>query len=301
MPPGRSAVAAMERLARILAKLDDAGSEGVAADRLFEVAGHVGESAPDLLGVDLKNLRRQGWQIDNVAAPGMPGRYRMVSGDNRLRVKLSATQRAALQRAVLLAERDDLAKRLGVRPSSVSEGIGGISIRKPKSDALSLALQSVQLRSRLRFTYKGTPRLVHPGAVRFQNYKWYLSGVEDGADVMKHFVVSEMGDIALDPPKTADEVPAVRRIPLHPLSWLVDEPTSVTLRTSRDFAPDVVRWLNEPEAEVEREGAVELTYTVTNRQAFRARLYVLGPRVAIAKGAVVYDEMVAELHTMVGH
>jgi hypothetical protein len=61
-----------------------------------------------------------------------------------------------------------------------------------------------------------------------------------------------------------------------------------------------VRWLNTPDAEVEREGAVELTYTVTHRQAFRARLYVLGPRVTITEGAEVYDEMVAELRAMVG-
>ena len=63
---------------------------------------------------------------------------------------------------------------------------------------LSLALQSVKLRIRIRFTYKGTPRLVHPGTVRFQNYKWYFSGVEDGAELVKHFVVSEMSGIALD-------------------------------------------------------------------------------------------------------
>lgn len=301
MPPGRSAVIAMQRLARILAKLDDAGVVGATTEELLEVAEYGGTSAPqDQLGLDLRNLKKQGWQIENLRPVGEPGVYRMVSGDNRLRVKLSPAQRAALQKAVLLAERDDLAKRLGVRPSSLSQGIGGITIRKPKVDKLSLALQAVQLRSRLRFTYKGTPRLVHPGSVRFQNYKWYLSGVEDGAGLLKHFVVSEMGNIALDPPGTADEVPSVRRIPLHPLRWEVDEPTRVTLRTSRDFVPDVVRWLNEPDAEVERGEAVELTYTVTHRQAFRARLYVLGPRVTIIEGVDVYDEMLAELRAMVG-
>lgn len=300
MPPGRSAVAAMQRLARILAVLDDAGVVGATAERLISVAGY-GEKAPeDQLGLDLKNLRKQGWQIDNVASPGMPGCYRMVSGDNRLQVRLSPPQRAALQRAVLLAARDDLAKRLGVRPSAVPEGIGSIVIRKPKGDKLSLALQSVQLRSRIRFSYKGTARLVHPGSVRFQNYKWYLSGVEEGADLVKHFVVSEMSDITLDPPGTADEVPEIRRIPLHPLRWEVDEPTLVTLRTTRDFVPDVVRWLNAPDSQVERDGAVDLTYTVTHRQAFRARLYVLGPRVTITQGAQVYDELIAELREMAG-
>ena len=301
MPPGPSPVKAMQRLARILAVLDDAGVVGATTDRLLKVAEYGGQAAPeDQLSLDLRNLRKQGWQIENLSPRGEAGRYRMVSGDNRLHIKLSAPQRAALQRAVLLAERADLAKRLGVRPAAVPEGIGSIKIRKQKGDKLSLALQSVQLRSRIKFTYKGTPRLVHPGTVRFQNYKWYLSGIEDGADLVKHFVVSEMSAIALEPPGTAAEVPSVRRIPLHPLRWEVDEPTTVTLRTTRDFVPDVVRWLNEPDSQVERDGAVDLTYTVTHRQAFRARLYVLGPRVTIAQGAEVYDEMLAELRTMAG-
>lgn len=301
MPPGPSPVKAMQRLARILAVLDDAGVVGATTDRLLEVAGYGGQAAPqDQLSLDLRNLKKQGWQIENLNPKGESGRYRMVSGDNRLHVKLSPTQLAALQRAVLLAERDDLAKRLGVSPATLSEGIGSIQIRKPKGDKLSLALQSVQLRSRIRFTYKGTPRLVHPGTVRFQNYKWYLSGVEDGADLVKHFVVSEMSHIALDRPGTAAEVPSVKRIPLHPLRWQVDAPTHITLRTTADFVPDVVRWLDAPDSQVERDGAVDLTYTVTHRQAFRARLYVLGPRVTIAEGAELYDEMLAELRTMAG-
>lgn len=300
MPPGRSQVEAMERLARILAVLDDAGVVGATAERLISVADYGDKAPQDQLGLDLKNLRKQGWQIDNVAPPGMPGRYRMVSGDNRLQVRLSPPQRAALQRAVLLAERDDLANRLGVRASTVSQGISSIKIRPQKGDKLSLAMQSVQLRSRIRFSYKGTPRLVHPGMARFQNYKWYLSGVEDGSDLVKHFVVSEMSRIVLDRPGTAAEVLSVRRIPLHPLRWEVDPPAQVMLRTTADFVPDVVRWLNEPDSQVERGGAVDLSYTVTHRQAFRARLYVLGPRVTIAEGAEVYDEMLAELRTMAG-
>ena len=69
---------------------------------------------------------------------------------------------------------------------------------------------------------------------------------------------------------------------------------------SSDFVPDVVRWLNEPDSHVERGADVELTYTVTHRQAFRARLYVLGPRVTITQGAQVYDELIAELREMAG-
>ena len=59
-----------------------------------------------------------------------------------------------------------------------------------------------QLSSRIRFSYKGTPRLVHPGTVRLQNYQWYLSGIEDGHDRIKHFAVSRMSNASLDKPDT---------------------------------------------------------------------------------------------------
>lgn len=300
MPPGRDPVKAMERLSRIIAVLDDAGSRGATTDQLLAVAGY-GEAAPqDQLGVDIKNLRKQGWQIDNVAAPGEKGRYRMVSGDNRLRVRLSPAQMAALQRAVILSKRADLAKRLGVQPSSIPEGIGSEVLPAAASSELSLALQSVQLASRIFFSYKGTPRVVHPGTVRFQNYKWYLSGIEEGFDFIKHFIISDMSNVKLDVPGSADDVPEVRRIPLHPLSWQIDEPTRVTIRTSPDYVPDVVRWLMAPDSQTIHDGAVDLTYTVTNRQAFRARIYVLGTRVRIADGGDVHDEIVDELRTIVG-
>ena len=64
--------------------------------------------------------------------------------------------------------------------------------------------------------------------------------------------------------------------------------------------PDVVRWLNEPDSQVECGDDVDMTYTVTHRQAFRARLYVLGPRVTITQGARLYDELMAELREMAG-
>lgn len=300
MPPGRDQVKAMERLARILAVLDAAGVVGATTEQLLEVADY-GQAAPeDQLGLDLRNLRKQGWQIDNVAGVGEKGRYRMVSGDNRLRVKLTPTQLAALQRAVILSRRSDLAKRLGVQQGSLPEGVGSNVLPRAESRELSLVFQGVQLGSRLRFTYKGTPRLVHPGSVRFQNYRWYFSGVEDGSDVVKHFIVSEMNEVSLDRPGSAAAVPVVRRIPLHPLRWEIDEPTPVTLRTSSDYVPDVVRWLMAPDSQTEHDGVVDMTYTVTHRQAFRARVYVLGPRVTIADGGEVYDEMIAELRTMVG-
>jgi predicted DNA-binding transcriptional regulator YafY len=299
--PGRDPVKAMERLARIIAVLDNAGRVGATTEELLAVAQYGGTAAPqDQLGVDIRNLRKQGWQIDNLAGKGKLGRYRMVSGDNRLRVKLSPEQLAALQRAVILSERSDLAKRLGVKPGSIPEGVGSEVLPNEESAELSLALQSVQLGSRIRFSYKGSPRVVHPGSVRFQNYQWYLSGREEGLDFVKHFAVARMSDVSLDKPGSAEDVPEVRRIPLHPLRWEIDPPTPVTVRTSPEYVPDVVRWLMAPDAQTEHDGVVDMRYTVTNREAFRARIYVLGERVRIADGGDVHVGLVAELRSMVG-
>ncbi len=301
MPPGRDQVKAMERLSRIIAVLDDAGIVGVTTDKLLAVAEYGGQKAPqDQLSLDLRNLGKQGWQIDNVATPGEIGRYRMVSGDNRLRVKLTPGQMAALQRAVLLSKRADLAKRLGVQPSSLPEGVGSEVLPPAERSELTLALQAVQLSSRIFFSYKGTPRVVHPGTVRFQNYQWYLSGIEEGLDFTKHFIVGDMSDVKLDVPGSADDVPEVRQIPLHPLRWEIDDPTPVTIRTSPDYVPDVNRWLMAPDSQTAHDGTVDMTYTVTNRQAFRARIYILGSRVTIADGGEVHDEIVDELRTMAG-
>lgn len=298
--PGRNQLTAMARLARILAVLDNAEGAGAQAARLIEVAGY-GEAAPqDQLSADLRNLRAQGWQIDTVTGPGEPGRYRMVSGDNRLIVKLSKEQRAALQGAVILANRADLAKRLGVEPQRLPKPVGAEVVPHQKSVELSRALQAVQSGSRIRFTYKGMQRVVHPGTVRYQNYQWYLSGIEDGDDKIKHFAVVRMSDVSLDKPHTAIPVPDVQRLTLHPLRWQIDPPTQVAVRTASDYVPDVIRWLSKPDDQREQDGVVDLTYAVTNRASFRARIYVLGPRVTVVGNDEFRDEMLVELRAMVG-
>ena len=136
--------------------------------------------------------------------------------------------------------------------------------------------------------------------MRFQNYQWYLSGIEDGDDKVKHFAVSRMREVSLDKPNTAHPVPAVRRIPLHPLCWEIDPPTQATIRASPEYVPDVTRWLMEPDSRKEHDGVVDMTYTVTNRAAFRARIYVLGPRATLVGPDDLRDEMLAELSAMVG-
>ena len=254
MPPGPSAVKAMQRLARILAVLDDAGVVGATAERLLEVAEYGGQAAPGPAQPGPAQPPQAGLADRQRGAPGEAGP--LPDGERRQPSPRQAVAHPASSPPACGAPgRAGRPRQAPRRPTAaVPEGIGSIVIRKQKGDKLSLALQAVQLRSRIRFSYKGTPRLVHPGTVRFQNYKWYLSGVEDGADLVKHFVVSQMSDVALDPPGTAAEVPRCGASPCTRCAGRSTRRLQVTLRTTRDFVPDVVRWLNEPDSQVERDG-----------------------------------------------
>lgn len=289
----------MERLVRIVSSLQRAGKRGIPANNLLEIAGFDGEDPVSQLGREFRYLRALGWQIDNVGGEGEAGVYRMTSIDNRLRLKLTPEQQAALLRAVLLANRDDLVERLGLAaaehpPEVVASVAGG------GDDGLTAVTQAVRLGCLLRFRYGGSPRVVHPDSVRTQNGTWYLRGHEDGADLVKTFVVSRMSEVTADAPGTSVRAEAARHAGLHPMSWEVDPPVEVTLRAPTEYAADVRRWLGTPDSETEADGSTELVYVVTHRAALRSRIYELGPRVQVVGPESVRDEIIAELAFMAG-
>lgn len=291
---------------RLMAVLTEAGESGEPSSKLIDVAGFDGEQAGDQLAREFRHLRNQGWQIDNIARPGTDARWRLTVGDSRLRLSLDARQQKALQRAVLLADRADLAQRLGVEHTPVQPSAEA-QLRQPASvDGLDLAIRAVQRRALLRFRYNGKPRVVHPASVRHQNNQWYVSGREDGIvqethDGVKHFVVSRMSEIALGEPGSAGHVEPVQRMTLHPLRWQMDEPSDVTIEVASEYVPDVVRWLQNPTRdETGSSGLRHLTYAVTHRAAMRARLYMLGERVRVLSPEDFREEMLAELSEMAG-
>ena len=291
----------MERLVRLTAVLSEADGSGVPAEKLMAVAGFDGEDAADQLAREFRHLRDHGWQIDNLAEAGAEGVWRLRTGDSRLRLRLDDRQQAALQRAVLLADRHDLVERLGLPSTTQPPEIDADLQQTPLGGALAVVLRAVQQRALLRFRYGGKDRVLHPASVKHQNGQWYLSGREDGAEEIKHFVVGRMSLVAADEPRTADRVEPVGRLALHPLRWEVDPPLEVVLEVVQEFVPDVVRWLQQPSAQSEVAPGVEhLTYVVTNRSAMRSRLYLLGERVRIVGPDEFRDELVSELSEMAG-
>src|SRR4051794_32128377 len=154
---GRDQRGPMERLVRIAAALSAHPKLGVSGDKLVTIAGFGNdESGHRQLQRDLNALRQQGWEIENIAEDGEPATYRMVTLDNRLKVRLSLPQAAALQRAAILARRSDLLDRLGLpkedadRPPPADVRLGG------EVAALDEILEALRCRSWLRFRYKGT-------------------------------------------------------------------------------------------------------------------------------------------------
>ncbi|WP_165873011.1 WYL domain-containing protein [Nocardioides jejuensis] len=300
---GRDQRAPMERIIGFMALLHDArrrGRPGVPAAELLASAGW--EDAGDgitALNRDLKALRALGWRIENISAKGLPAVFRMTSVDNRLKLRLSPGQQAALRRAVLLADRADLADQLDL-PADAAPAPLSASVALDDSPELPAVVAAVRSSARLRFRYAGTPRVVHPVSLRTQQGRWYLRGNEDGSAVVKRFVVSRMSDVVAEAPGTA--APAEDEAPesLHPLAWDIDAPVEVTLRSPRAYADDVRRWLGAPQSAVTEGDDEVFVYRVTHRAAMRSRIYQLGTRVRVEGPTDFRDELLAELATMAG-
>lgn len=289
----------MERLVRLVAALHQRGDRGVPATNLAEIAGFDGEDAISQLTREFRYLRDLGWQIENIGGEGNAGIYRMLTVDNRIAVRLTAEQQAALRRAVLLANRDDLVTRLGLPVSErPAEYIAAVPMAG--DDALDIVTEALRSRWLLTFRYSGTDRVVHPESVRNENGKWYLRAHEDGTETIKYFVVSRMSSVAIDSGRPAVRLDVERHPGLHPMSWEMDAPVDVTVRAEVDHERDVLRWLGTPSMRTEVGEDVDLVYRVTNRAALRARIYELGPRVQVLGPEEIRAEILGELAEMAG-
>jgi len=290
----------MERLMRLASVLHNAGPQGVPVQTLLAVAGFAdAKDGTTQLTREFRHMRELGWQIDNIGERGEHGRYRMTTVDNRLTLRLTPGQQAALRSAVLLADRDELVDRLGLPTDGRPPETVAPVLSAGYDDALSAVLRGLRLGSVLTFRYGGHERTVHPSSVRTQNNKWYLVGREEGDDILKTFVASRMGAVGVGAPGSAERQSSARHHGLHPMTWEIDPPIEVVLRAPADFVPDVHRWLGEPQREEKTDDGVRLVYLVTHRAALRRRVYELGPRVEVVGPEEIRDEIIAELEQLV--
>lgn len=314
MPGGRDQLGPLERLTRLLLVLESAEPAGLPATRLIAVGRYGADSAYDAqrqLARDVTALTAIGWDIRNVAGPGVDAVYRLHARDTRLRVELAPEHQVELVRAALVAGDPGFRERLGDLPEPESDEARLVRSGEPPRaapDPLTEAAYAVERRCLIHFTYKGRARVVRPQLVRPGASGWYLYGHEIGSAETKWFVTDRMSDVWLDPPGTAGPVRDVAADALNPVTWTRDPPVDVVVLTTAEHEPQVATMLGTPSARraLDDDDAggdgdgVLLTVPVTNRAAFRARLYELGRRVRVVSPQDVVDEIVAELRRFVG-
>lgn len=290
-PPGRDQSAPMERLVRLIGALNQ-HRKGAPVDLLLKVVAAEGtdDARRRMLSRDIEHLNNLGYDIRNVAEPGADGVYVMRARDNRLQVHLTPEQRGELLRAAIAAGLEGISAHLAGDGQPDAPTI-------PSSGHLDLVQRGTTRHCRVRFEYKGEPRVVHPARVHSGPSGWYLSGREEGQEVVKEFVVSRMSDVSLDPPGTAEIVDETPRPSLDPLSWLQDPPTDVVVEMPAEHRLLVENLLGQPRELTEDANTVRMTYVVTNRAVFRWRVYELGTRVRVLGPEDVRREMLAELES----
>lgn len=298
---GRDQLGPIERLVRVLAVLDGAGSAGASQEQLVRV-GEYGGDNPDaqrrMLNRDISHLNDAGWDIRNVADVGTNARYVLHARDIRLRVELNPGEQAELARVGRIAGIEKFAEYVGTDDDADRRSpVGDVH---PADIQLTLCLEAAARRRIVQFIYKGRPRTVHPRVVEPGPSGWYLVGWEQGSGIEKRFVVDRMRNVVLDQPGTATAAPEEDRGTLDPATWNVDPPVDVDLETTAEFA-DQVRLVLRPVVGERTDGdTTVLTIRVTNRAAFRMRLYTLGARVRVLGPDEVRGELIDELARLGG-
>lgn len=302
---GRDQLAPIERLVRILAVLDGAGAAGATQERLLGAAQY-GADAPDaqrrMLNKDISYLNGAGWDIQNVAESGTDARYVLQARDIRLRVELTPSEQAELARVGRVAGIEEFADYVGTDTSPPEHPSGPATPpgEHPPDIKLAMCLEAAARRRVVQFMYKGRPRTVHPRVVQPGPSGWYLVGWEQGSGLEKYFVVDRMGNPIFDHAGTARPAEEAERGTLDPATWQVDPPVDVKLETSAEFVDQVKLALRPVVEESVAGDRAVLTVRVTNRAAFRMRLYALGARVQVLGPDDVRAEVVAELTRLAG-
>lgn len=200
------------------------GPTGVPADDLVEAAGYGGvvEGQRDQLARDVRTLVRQGWDIENIAAPGTPAVYRLKPGDPRVRLAFDADEQAQFQRAARVA---------GVSSDRVSESLADLNatpelrrtVRVSAAYRLELALHGHEHRCLMKFRYRDLDRVIVSDAIWRNDSRWYLVGRSLDDEEPRTFRLDRMEDLRLDRPGTAGPARGEVQLRVDPLTF-VDGP-----------------------------------------------------------------------------
>lgn len=276
---GRDQRGPMERVVRILIALTESGTGGLSAQKLREIADLPdNESGITQLRRDLRQLRNDGgWDIQSSGEEGTEGHYVLHAHDNRLKLLLTAGERAALQQAAVAV---------------------GTEIAAPPA-GLAVLEHAVERHCLVRFRYKHKPRTVHPYTLHNGPSGWMLRGREAESDTVKEFVVARIAsEVEVHDPGTSEVPDDIPRHDFDPLRWQVDPPETVTIATTGDFADEALQLLTGAVEVARRDDEVIIDVPVTHRAAFHSRMAELGVRVRFVGPSTTAEEMIMRLRAL---
>ena len=135
---------------------------------------------------------------------------------------------------------------------------------------------AVSERRAVNFRYRGEQREVEPHRLSFTRGHWYLDGHDRDRQARRQFRLDRLeGEVASGPARAFERPPDVRSASTPPWQMGEEAPVEARLRIDAHLAGWGVDQLGDETVTARHpDGSVEVTLTVTNREAFRS--FVLG-------------------------
>ena len=289
---GRSNRAMLARMSRILLLLRGHPGGLTTEDLLDRVGYGDGPRASRLrtLHRDLAALAAEGWRVDTLETANTPAVRVLRTVDNRFATLFNSGERAQLARAAACAG-PDVADALADDLGRAAEG--EVPFQQAFVDGrgrLAVCQAATTDRCEVAFTYGGKPRVVHPVGLLLRPAGWYLRALDTGDGKVKTFHVDRMRRMSMGEPGTARPVPEadleLQQPVMDPMALRVHDPITIEVDTSTDNLPDVLTALARQghtlwSPDQDDPDQVRLAISVTNTEAFIARLFQLGRRVRL--------------------
>jgi proteasome accessory factor B len=172
----------------------------------------------------------------------------------------------------------------------------------PGADAAAVAFAAIGERRRLRFIYRGEPRLIDPWRLSFRRGHWYLAGYDHAREEERLFRLDRIeGEMQPDATAAAFDRPSgVGTKP--PPAWRIGDDDEVVAEILAD--PDQVRFVRdalegEGSEEKRADGSVVFRFPVRNVASFRSLVLGFLEHVEVLGPASLRNDVVEWLETIV--
>lgn len=170
-----------------------------------------------------------------------------------------------------------------------------------EDERLAVLFAARRERRTITFSYKGSEREVEPHRLTFRNGHWYVAGLDRGHREARTFRLDRIeGEVVTSDPEAFAPPPPDPQRWLPPWRMGDAAPIDVQVRIDAGYGRFAVEQLAGERVLQHADGALDVTFTVTNREALRS--FVLGflEHAEVLGPPEVRAEMVAHLQAMAG-